>query len=109
MKLVDAGFLWTEPHSRRIKLQLKVQASVLNGAILEQTFVVEFVVETQMCLECTRAAGTNTNVWTACAQVAPSPLPSRQPAPSDLTAPSRPQLWLYDLQPADMLMFIAAV
>lgn len=73
MKLVDAGFLWTEPHSRRIKLQLKVQAPVLNGAILEQTFVVEFVVETQMCLECTRAAGTNTNVWTACAQVAPFP------------------------------------
>jgi nonsense-mediated mRNA decay protein 3 len=69
VKLVDAGFLWTEPHSRRLKVQLKVQAPVLNGAILEQTFVVEFVVDTHMCLDCTRAANTSSNVWTACVQV----------------------------------------
>jgi hypothetical protein len=41
VKLVDAGFVWTEPHSRRLKLKLTVQAEVLNGAILQQTFVVE--------------------------------------------------------------------
>jgi nonsense-mediated mRNA decay protein 3 len=41
VKLVDAGFIWTEPHSRRLKLKLTVQAEVLNGAILQQTFVVE--------------------------------------------------------------------
>jgi len=38
---VDAGFIWTEPHSRRLKLKLTIQAEVLNGAILQQTFVVE--------------------------------------------------------------------
>ncbi|MCJ1354287.1 MAG: hypothetical protein MMC33_004274 [Icmadophila ericetorum] len=43
VKLVDAGFVWTEPHSRRIKVKLTVQAEVMNGAILQQTFVVDFV------------------------------------------------------------------
>ncbi len=41
VKLVDAAFVWTEPHSRRLKVKLTVQAEVLNGAILQQTFVVE--------------------------------------------------------------------
>ena len=68
VKLVDAGFVWTEPHSRRIKVKLTVQAEVMNGAILQQTFVVEYVVEPHMCMDCTRA-NTNTSVWTACAQV----------------------------------------
>lgn len=68
VKLVDAGFMWTEPHSRRIKVKLTVQAEVMNGAILQQTFVVEYVVEPHMCMDCTRA-NTNTSVWTACAQV----------------------------------------
>ena len=68
VKLVDAGFVWTEPHSRRIKVKLTVQAEVLNGAILQQTFVVEYVVEPHMCMDCTRA-NTNTSIWTACAQV----------------------------------------
>ena len=68
VKLVDACFVWTEPHSRRIKVKLTVQAEVMNGAILQQTFVVEYVVEPHMCMDCTRA-NTNTSVWTACAQV----------------------------------------
>lgn len=25
LKLVDAGFIWTEPHSKRLKLKLAVQ------------------------------------------------------------------------------------
>lgn len=65
---MDAGFVWTEPHSRRIKVKLTVQAEVMNGAILQQTFVVEYVVEPHMCMDCTRA-NTNSSVWTACAQV----------------------------------------
>ncbi len=65
---MDAGFIWTEPHSRRLKVKLTIQAEVMNGAILQQTFVVEYVVEPHMCMDCTRA-NTNSNVWTACAQV----------------------------------------
>ena len=68
VKLVDAGFIWTEPHSRRLKVKALIQAEVMNGAILQQGFAVEFVVEPHMCLDCTRA-NTNVNVWAACAQV----------------------------------------
>eukprot|EP00058_Branchiostoma_floridae_P003994 XP_002589482.1 hypothetical protein BRAFLDRAFT_125192 [Branchiostoma floridae] len=46
--LIDAGFVWTEPHSKRIKLKLTIQKEVVNGAILQQVFVVEFVVSNQM-------------------------------------------------------------
>lgn len=41
VKLIDAGFIWTEPHSRRLKVKVTIQKEVLNGAILQQTFVVE--------------------------------------------------------------------
>jgi nonsense-mediated mRNA decay protein 3 len=68
VKLVDAGFIWTEPHSMRLKVKLTVQAEVLNGAILQQSFVVEFVVERHMCPACNRQ-NANPNSWIACAQV----------------------------------------
>jgi nonsense-mediated mRNA decay protein 3 len=30
VKLVDVGFIWTEPHSKRIKLKAEVKREVLN-------------------------------------------------------------------------------
>ena len=68
VKLVDAGFIWTEPHSMRLKVKLTVQGEVLNGAILQQSFVVEFVVERHMCPTCNRQ-NANPNMWIACCQV----------------------------------------
>ncbi|KAM3340712.1 hypothetical protein P3S68_028346 [Capsicum galapagoense] len=35
IRLVQAEFIWTEPHSKRIQVKLKVQKEVLHGAILE--------------------------------------------------------------------------
>jgi hypothetical protein len=32
--------VWTEPHSRRIKVKLTIQKEVFNGAIMQQSFVV---------------------------------------------------------------------
>uniref|UniRef100_A0A7S1PHK6 60S ribosomal export protein NMD3 n=1 Tax=Percolomonas cosmopolitus TaxID=63605 RepID=A0A7S1PHK6_9EUKA len=52
IKLVDAKFLWTEPHSRRLKVQITVQKEVLAGAKLQQSFVVEFVVKNFQCDAC---------------------------------------------------------
>ncbi|PHT64754.1 hypothetical protein T459_29179 [Capsicum annuum] len=43
VRLVQAEFIWTEPHSKRIKVKLKVQKEVLHGAILEQAYTVEYV------------------------------------------------------------------
>jgi len=54
VKLVDASFLWTEPHSKRLKVKLVIQAEVLGGAILQQSFVVEYIVANQMCPDCHR-------------------------------------------------------
>jgi nonsense-mediated mRNA decay protein 3 len=68
VKLIDAGFIWTEPHSMRLKVKLTVQAEVMNGAILQQSFVVEFVVERHMCPTCNRQ-NANPNSWIACVQV----------------------------------------
>jgi nonsense-mediated mRNA decay protein 3 len=49
VKLVDAAFIWTEPHSKRIKVKLTIQKEVFHGAILQQMFVVEFVIQNQQC------------------------------------------------------------
>lgn len=68
VRLVDAAFVWTEPHSRRLKAKLTVQGEVLSGAVLQQTFVVEYTVEPHMCPDCARRAA-NPDTWTACVQV----------------------------------------
>jgi nonsense-mediated mRNA decay protein 3 len=68
VRLIDAGFIWTEPHSRRLKVKLTVQAEVVGGATLQQGCVVEYVVEPHQCLACTRAA-TNADAWVASVQV----------------------------------------
>ena len=51
MKLVDAEFVWTEPHSRRIKLNITVQKEVFN-VVLQQSFIVAFVIEATTCEDC---------------------------------------------------------
>ena len=88
--MVDAGFVWTEPHSRRIKVKLTIQKEVglrripgwiedvtnrvpglyiqvLSSAILQQVFVVEYVVQHQMCEECHRRNAQD--FWRAVVQV----------------------------------------
>lgn len=52
VRLTDAGWIWTEPHSMRLKVRLTVQREVQTGTILQQSFVVTFVVRNQQCIEC---------------------------------------------------------
>jgi len=54
VKLVDAGFIWTEQHSKRIKVKLTVHGEITGGTVLQQVFVVEFTVQNQMCNDCHR-------------------------------------------------------
>lgn len=68
VKLVDAGFRWTEPHSRRIHVRLVVQKEVFHSTILQQEFIVEFVVEYQQCDMCKRDAA-DIDEWQAVVQV----------------------------------------
>jgi len=66
--LVDANFIWTEPHSKRIKVKLTVQKEVFNHTILQQSFIVEYHVDYQQCYDC-RAKSAKMEPWEAVVQV----------------------------------------
>lgn len=67
VRLVDASFIYTEPHSKRLKLKLSVQKEIVNGAIVQHEFVVEFVVQNNQCDDCKRNYTPHT--WVAAVQV----------------------------------------
>ncbi|KAK0425748.1 hypothetical protein QR680_009359 [Steinernema hermaphroditum] len=67
VRLTDASFIWTEPHSKRIKVKVTIQKEVFSGAILQQAFIVEFTIYNQMCDDCRRAEAKD--FWRACVQV----------------------------------------
>ena len=66
-RIIDASFIWTEPHSRRVKLKITVQSEALQGTILQQTFDVEFVQQYKQCPDCAKSYTHNT--WRAVVQV----------------------------------------
>lgn len=68
VRLINAEFVWTEPHSKRIKVKLKVQKEVLNGVVLEQAYVVEYVQTDHMCEACSRVQA-NPDQWVAAVQL----------------------------------------
>lgn len=67
VRLVDAKFRWTEPHSRRVKVILTIQKEAFTSTILQQTFEVEFSVAYQQCPECAKTFTHHT--WKACVQI----------------------------------------
>lgn len=70
LRLVDAGFIWTEPHSMRTKIKVTVRgedSEVLPGVMLEQTVTVEFIEQTSQCKDCAKSFTANT--WVANVQV----------------------------------------
>ncbi|KAF4455569.1 nuclear export sequence-containing nonribosomal [Fusarium albosuccineum] len=67
VRIVDASFIWTEPHSRRVKVKLTIQDAVQDGMLLQQSFEVVYVVAYQQCPECAKSY--TANVWRAAVQV----------------------------------------
>ncbi|KAK4705188.1 60S ribosomal export protein NMD3, partial [Phenoliferia sp. Uapishka_3] len=67
VRLIDAGFIWTEPHSKRLRVKLTIQKEVFSSTILQQIFEVEYIIQGAQCPECTRLAAKNT--WRALVQV----------------------------------------
>lgn len=67
VKVVDAVWVWTEPHSMRLKIKLTVQKEIMNGAVIQQASVVEFVIRNQQCKHC--EASFATGAWKAIVQV----------------------------------------
>mmetsp|Transcript_27142 Transcript_27142/g.43598 ORF Transcript_27142/g.43598 Transcript_27142/m.43598 type:complete len:460 (+) Transcript_27142:430-1809(+) len=64
---VDASWIWTEPHSRRLKIKVAVEKEVFNGACVRQSIVVEYIVKTRLCDQCTKE--TTDQNWTTVVQV----------------------------------------
>jgi NMD protein affecting ribosome stability and mRNA decay len=67
VRLVDAGFVYTEPHSRRLKVKLTIQKEIESGAKLQQSFIVEYTLQNQQCDVCQRSYTNNT--WGTCVQL----------------------------------------
>ena len=67
VKLIDAVWIWTEPHSMRLKIKITVQKEVLNGAVLQQSLVVTYVIRNQQCEHCQQQFATG--AWHAVVQV----------------------------------------
>jgi len=68
IKVADAAWVWTEPHSMRLRLKLTVRAGVVNGGVqVQQTIMVTFMVRFQQCPECKREYTSRT--WQAVVQL----------------------------------------
>lgn len=67
VRVVDAAWIWTEPHSMRLKIKLTIQKEVVAGAIIQQSPVVEFTIRNQQCKHC--EASFATGAWHAIVQV----------------------------------------
>jgi len=67
VRLIDAAWIWTEPHSMRLKVRLTIQKEVQKGTILQQSFTVVFIVRNQQCIEC--QAEFRQGSWKALVQV----------------------------------------
>lgn len=67
VKLVDASFIWTESHSKRVRVRISIQKEIASGAVLQQSMAIEFVVQNEQCADCKRAWTPHT--WSALVQV----------------------------------------
>ena len=67
VRLTDASFIWTEPHSKRLKVKLTIQKEIFAATVLQQVLVVEVVVCNMQCPDCTKLMAKDT--WKAVVQV----------------------------------------
>ena len=68
IKVLDAKWIWTEPHSMRLKINVTVQRAVLDEKLeIKQNLEVNYVIKNKQCLDCIREATEHT--WGALVQV----------------------------------------
>lgn len=51
-KIIGASFIWTEPHSKRIKLKVTIEKEIADHTKVEQTFITEFTEIYMQCDDC---------------------------------------------------------
>lgn len=67
VRLVDASFIWTEPHSKRIKIKISIQKEVFSSTILQQSLTIDVIICNQQCPDCAKVEAKNT--WNSVVQV----------------------------------------
>jgi len=68
VKLVDSTWVWTEPHSKRLKLKLVVRASLIVADVeVQQRCLVTFVERNKQCEDCNKEFQNQT--WQAIVQL----------------------------------------
>eukprot|EP00405_Crypthecodinium_cohnii_P016515 CAMPEP_0206455624 /NCGR_PEP_ID=MMETSP0324_2-20121206/21870_1 /ASSEMBLY_ACC=CAM_ASM_000836 /TAXON_ID=2866 /ORGANISM="Crypthecodinium cohnii, Strain Seligo" /LENGTH=611 /DNA_ID=CAMNT_0053926377 /DNA_START=94 /DNA_END=1930 /DNA_ORIENTATION=- len=65
--LVNASFIWTEPHSKELKVKLTLQKEAFPGIVVQQNVVVEFRIGNQQCRDCMKSFTRHT--WESNVQV----------------------------------------
>lgn len=68
LRLSHAEFVWTEPHSKRIKVKIRVQGEIASGTMVEQAHIVEFKVCDRLCDKCSKVS-VNPDQWVAKVQL----------------------------------------
>lgn len=68
MRIVDAKFVWTEPHSKRIKLNVTFENETFEGTVMRKTVLIVFTVVNVQCPDCCELA-TPRDHWKAIVQV----------------------------------------
>lgn len=66
--LIDASFLWTEPHSKRLKLKITLQKEIFANTVIQQSMQLDYEVLWQQCPTCQKVA-TGQPQWDAVVQL----------------------------------------
>jgi nonsense-mediated mRNA decay protein 3 len=67
-RLIDAMFIATEDHSKRLKVKLVLQQEVFTNTVIQQATLIDYVVQWRQCELCAKAA-TGQAQWDAVVQV----------------------------------------
>ena len=66
VKIIDSNFIYTEPHSKVIKIKLSIQKEVEKN-ILSQNLIIEFKEKWNLCRDCQKLQTPHT--WSSCVQI----------------------------------------
>ncbi|KAL5963445.1 60S ribosomal export protein NMD3 [Taenia solium] len=66
-KLKEASFMYTEPHSRRLIVQVVLRGEVGANTVVEQKAYLHYTMHPQQCPDCTRHEAKD--YWNACVQI----------------------------------------
>ncbi|KAK2196758.1 bifunctional Nmd3 [Babesia duncani] len=67
LKLVDARFNFTEPHSKRLKVQTVLEKEIDNNCIVQQPVLINFTIRSAQCNACKQLYTPHT--WKALVQI----------------------------------------